>query len=100
MSGMCVRASIMLLGGSLLCSPPAIACDLPRGETATVESVVDGETLKLTDGREVRLLGVKAPRAPLGWKGEDPWPFVAESKAALDRMVSGATVELRFDARR
>ena len=61
---------------------------------------MDGETLKLTDGREVRLLGVKAPRAPLGWKGEDPWPFVAESKAALDRMVSGATVELRFDARR
>lgn len=77
-----------------------MACDLPPGETATVESVVDGETLKLTDGREVRLLGVKAPRAPLGWKGEDPWPFVAESKAALDRMVSGATVELRFDARR
>jgi micrococcal nuclease len=73
---------------------------LPAGEAATVASIEDGETLLLTDGREVRLLGVKAPSAPLGWKGEDPWPFVAESKAALERQASSAEIELRFDERR
>jgi micrococcal nuclease len=80
--------------------PPALACDLPEGETATVAAIEDGETLQLTDGRKVRLLGVKAPSPPLGWKGEDPWPFAAESKAALRRLASGTTVELRFDERR
>ena len=78
----------------------ASACDLPAGETATVAAVEDGETLQLTDGRKVRLLGVKAPSAPLGWTREAPWPFVAESTAALRARVSGATVELSFDERR
>jgi endonuclease YncB( thermonuclease family) len=77
-----------------------MACDLPPGETVTIASVIDGETLKLADGRAVRLLGVKAPSPLLGWKGDEPWPFVAEAKAALERLTSGATVELRFDVRR
>jgi len=64
-----------------------------------VASVVDGETLELTDGRIVRLIGIKAPSPPLGWKDEDPWPFVAEAKAALSKLASGATVELHFDER-
>jgi endonuclease YncB( thermonuclease family) len=95
----CTRLT-RFVSAALLCASPAIACDLPAGETATVASVDDGETLELTDGRKVRLLGVKAPSAPLGWKGEDPWPFVAEAKTALERLASGATVEFSFDARR
>ena len=100
MSGRRERVWICLFGGAFLYAPPAIACDLPAGETATVASVVDGETLALTDGRTVRLLGVKAPSTPLGATGDQPWPFVAESKAALERLTSDATVELRFDALR
>jgi len=95
-----VRLRRALIGAVLLGATPSGACDLPAGETATVAAIEDGETLTLTDGRKVRLLGVKAPSAPLGWKGDDPWPFVAEAKAALSRLVSGAEVELRFDERR
>jgi len=91
---------IGFLGVVLVCPHPALACDLPASETATVASVEDGETLVLSDGRKVRLLGVKAPSAPLGWKGEYPWPFVATAKAGLSRLASGAEVELRFDERR
>lgn len=93
-----------LLGGAfsavLLAVPAAAACDLPDREIATVAAIEDGETLELTDGRKVRLLGVKAPSAPLGKRREDPWPFVAEAKTALSRLASGAKVELRFDQRR
>ena len=101
MAGWRGRVLICLLGGALFGVAPAIAlaCDLPPGETATVASVIDGETLALSDGREVRLLGVKAPRAPLGWDGQEPWPFVEEATTALERIVSGAEVELRLDAR-
>jgi endonuclease YncB( thermonuclease family) len=35
----------------------------PGGQAATVRRVVDGDTLVLTDGREVQLIGVDAPEA-------------------------------------
>jgi endonuclease YncB( thermonuclease family) len=80
------------LGGAL----PARACDLSPPETGTVAAVLDGETLKLSDGRIVRLIGAKAPMPPLGWRGEDPWPMVVEAKEALETLASGREVELRF----
>lgn len=92
--------SVPLVIAALWLSPSARACDLPAGETATVAAIEDGETLVLTDGRKVRLLGIKAPAAPLGWRGEDPWPFVAEAKDALSKLASDAQVELKFDERR
>jgi micrococcal nuclease len=94
-----VRILAGIVGGALWAAP-AVACDLPAGETTTVASILDGETLELTDGTTVRLIGIKAPSAPLGWTGDGPWPFVTEAKAALSKLASGATVELHFDARR
>jgi endonuclease YncB( thermonuclease family) len=38
--------------------------------------------------------------APLGWRGEDPWPLVEEAKKALAKLASGADVELKFGGRR
>ncbi len=58
--------------------------------------VNDGETLTLTDGTVVRLIEAKAPSAPLGWRGDQPWPLVNEAKEALSQLASGAEVELRY----
>jgi len=69
--------------GSPLSAPRA--CDLPAAETGMVASVIDGETLKLTDGRTVRLIGAKAPLPPLGWRGEDPWPSSTRRRRRLPR---------------
>lgn len=44
-------------------SPLAQACDLPPSEPAALASVLDGETLKLADGRTVKLIGAKAADA-------------------------------------
>jgi endonuclease YncB( thermonuclease family) len=90
-------------GGALLAAlgwSQALACDLPPPETATVASVPDGETLKLTDGQTVKLIGAKAPMPPLGWRGEDPWPFVDEAREVLAGLAANKTVELRFGGRR
>ena len=78
---------------------PAQACDLSPSETGTVAAVLDGETLRLTDGKIVRLIGAKAPMPPLGWRGDDPWPMVDEAKEALSALAVGRAVELRFGGR-
>ena len=79
---------------------PGKICNLLEPETATVAEILDGETLKLSDGRIVRLIGAKAPSAPLGWRGDDPWPLVEDSKQALDKLASGKAVELKYGGRR
>jgi len=85
-------------------APQAQACDLPTAEaapeTAVVAAVPDGETLKLTDGKTVKLIGAKAPMPLLGWRGDDPWPFVDEAREALEGLAANKTVELRFGGRR
>jgi micrococcal nuclease len=78
----------------------AQACDLPPPESGKVASVLDGETLKLADGRIVRLIGAKAPMPPLGWRGEDPWPLVDEAKEAVESLALDRDIELRFGGSR
>jgi endonuclease YncB( thermonuclease family) len=77
-------------------SSPAVACDLPSGQKGTVAEIKDGETLALADGTSVRLINAKAPMAPLAARGDRSWPFVAEAKAALTELASGAEIELRY----
>lgn len=90
-------------GAAWLCSAlclHAAACDVSEVETGTVAGVLDGETLRLTDGRTVRLIGAKAPSPPLGWRGDHPWPLVDAAKDALARLAAGKEVELGFGGRR
>lgn len=57
-------------------------------ELATIQHVIDGDSVRLTDGREVRYIGVDA--AELG--RDDPWAEAA--KAANIRLVQGKRVRL------
>jgi micrococcal nuclease len=80
---------------------PALAGDpvLPlEGLTALGESkvvsVIDGDTLLLEDGREVRLVGIQAPKLPLGRPNFPAWPLADKAKAALERLTQGQTLKL------
>jgi len=83
-------------------SAPALGlepCSLAaRAEPVQVRRAIDGDTVLLDDGREVRLAAVAAPKTPLG---ADPraWPLDAGARAALDAALSGRTVELRLSGR-
>ena len=76
------------------------ACQLSTPEHVTIATVEDGDTLVLTDGRTVRLIGALAPAPPLGWQDHKPWPMVREAKAALAGLAEGRDVELKFGGRR
>jgi Micrococcal nuclease (thermonuclease) homologs len=68
----------------LLAAATAPAADKPACKpaplgTAQVRSVLDGRTVQLTDGREVRLAGIDVPKS---------------AKAALETLVSGRDIAL------
>ena len=72
----------------------------PMG-TARVIEVIDGDTViidpAIRDRRQVRLVGLQAPKLPLGRKGFRSWPLAHESRDALAVLVAGAVVELFSD---
>ena len=80
------------------------AAGLQRGERVRVGAVIDGDTVVLerpVDGaRQVRLVGIQAPKLPLGRPGFEAWPLAAEAKRVLGELVRGHTFELRFGGRR
>lgn len=87
-----------------LAAPHAVADDplarLKTGERATVVEVIDGDTVRLDDGWQVRLVGIQAPKLPLGRKNFKKWPLADESKTALETLVLNRTVTLAYGGQR
>jgi endonuclease YncB( thermonuclease family) len=61
--------------------------------------VVDGDTIELSDGRRVRLLGINTPE--IGHDDGPPEPFAEPAKTFLESLASpGTRVKLRLDSER
>lgn len=73
---------------------------LEAGERARVVEVVDGDTVLLDDGWQVRLVGIQAPKLPLGRKNFEKWPLADESKTVLEDLVMGRDVLLAYGGQR
>lgn len=86
-----------MLGPSLAVGVPS--CDLEPGETARIVSVIDGDTVALEDGREIRLVGLQAPKLGLGRRNFDDWPLAAEARTHLEAMVLNSEVRLSYGGR-
>jgi len=74
----------------------ALPAGLEAGERAAVVEVIDGDTVLLDDGWQVRLVGIQAPKLPLGRKNFSKWPLADEAKAVLESMVLGRHVRLAY----
>ena len=88
----CLLAAIAVSFGV---SQPGLACTLSEAQKGTVAQVIDGETLALTDGSVVRLIGAKTPAPPLGWRGEHPWPKVEAVRLDLGPVLAGMRMRVR-----
>jgi len=98
-----MRVLLVHLLLSLLAIVPAAAqveAEAPAGETARATEIVDGDTLVLEDGRQVRLVGIQAPKLPLGRANFETWPLAEEAKAALDALALGRPLRLAYGGRR
>ena len=75
---------------------PTLPPGLEPNGTAIVQSVIDGDSLMLADGRTVRMVGIQAPKLPKGRPNFAEWPFAREAQQALAGLVQGRTVTLHF----
>ena len=81
------------LAGSL--NRPALAVICPAdhaSERADVTYVYDGDTLKLKDGRRVRLIGINTPE--LGHKGQAVQPLAQAARTSLKDLLDNSNRKL------
>ena len=66
---------------------PVLAfCPQPdKPQWVAVRQVVDGDTLRLVDGRSVRLIGINAPE--IGRKGRTSEPYAEAARRRLQALV-------------
>lgn len=93
------------LAGAYLLLLPALAsaleCPAERiDERVTVAEVVDGDTLRLEDGRQVRLIGINAPE--FGRDNESDQPWADQAYRAVQNFVQrgGRGIALRHGRER
>ncbi len=75
-------------------------CGLEAGPTRAAAEVIDGDTLRLDDGKVVKLAGILPPRAFDAGAPRGTWPPEQAAKAALQAIVAGRTVSLAFTGAR
>jgi micrococcal nuclease len=89
-TGTAYAALTVLAAAALAACGTAATCGPPE---ATVERVIDGDTIVITGGRAIRYLGVDAPETT-GGHGECYGANAAQLNAEL---VLGKTVQLAYD---
>ena len=64
-------------------------CPTPGGlASVAVQRVVDGDTLRLSDGRNVRMIGLNTPE--LGKQGRSDEPFAVAARKRLEALVAAS----------
>lgn len=78
----------------LLLFPVSFTAAAPT-EGVTVRHVVDGDSVILTDQRQVRLIGINAPE--IGKDGKPDEPLAGTARDRLRELVQGKNVRLEFE---
>ena len=91
---------LFLLALFILLPARTLAAPEPAPPEALVREVTDGDTLTLDNGVVVRLVGIQAPKLPLGRRGFKAWPLADEARKALQDMTQGRTVQMGFGGAR
>ena len=91
-----------LLATLFLVAMSAGYADCPADRTderIRVAFVYDGDTVRLDDGRSVRLIGLDTPE--IGHDGAPTQPFAEQARTALEKLLAGHQyIRLRYDAER
>ena len=87
-------ALVVLVLALSACGGGESSTQTPKSQTGTVSWVVDGDTIRLTDGRRVRLVQIDAPELHLREC------YGARARSELEKLLPrGRRVRLELDAR-
>lgn len=86
----------LLVSAFFVAALPALAdCPLERiDEAARADYVYDGDTLRLSDGRKLRFIGLNTPE--LGRDGAPDEPYAREARAYLGELLQAADYRLQL----
>lgn len=76
---------------------PSVSADCSSNqfdEHGIVKQVYDGDTVKLTNGKKIRLIGINTPE--MNYKTGNPEPFAKKAKLFLQQKVLKQRIGLRF----
>ncbi len=93
---------LLILSVLLIALP--VRADAPAGLIidggGIVSEIVDGDTVFLEDGTEIRLVGLQAPKLALGRRDFRDWPLADAARDRLSELVLGRRVDLAYGGRR
>ena len=97
-----LAGALWLLGGAGLAQEPDKT--LAPGGVAVIRGIVDGDTVTMEEAIsgaiEIRLVGIQAPKLPLGRRGFQKWPMADAAKTFLARLAGDKRVRLSHGGRR
>lgn len=95
----CLSTLLILVPATVLAQPLSQCAPTHYDEKVTLDYVNDGDTLTLTDGRLVRLIGIDAPEVNFDAPNRSD-PFGNESRSFLaEHLTQGQPLQLFFDSR-
>lgn len=94
-------SNILASGLYLLAGGQAYAsCNLTDGGSFKIVEVVDGDTVILSSGKQVRMVGTQAPKLALNRKNFIDWPMADIAKQELETIALGRTAKLKYGGRK
>jgi len=79
----------------VVCLALCVWATLASAQNATVRHAIDGDSVVLADGRQVRLIGINAPE--IGVDGRPDQPLARAAQARMAQLTEGRSVTLAFD---
>lgn len=94
-------SNILASGVYLLAGGHAYAsCNLKDGGNFEIVEVVDGDTVILSSGKQVRMVGTQAPKLALNRKNFIDWPMADLAKQELETVALGKNAKLKYGGRK
>lgn len=97
----CIGFAVVSVCVLIMDKANAQTCSLQPDRSGVVMRVETGDSLTLEDGTQVVLIGALPPASPNDdGDNSTPWPPAQTTRAALETLVGGRSVELAFGGRR